>query len=78
LHTDWRVPINFIRKELEAEMDWVRFISVETVPKVGKNDQIFSTKPSGRSSFNSFETHPKDFNHGNSRRPTKFGGIMFL
>jgi hypothetical protein len=20
----------------------------------------------------------KDFNHGNSRRPTKFGGIMFL
>jgi len=25
------------------------FISVETVPKVGTNDQIFSTKPSGRS-----------------------------
>jgi dipeptidase D len=41
-------------------MIWVRFISVETVPKVGKNDQIFSTKPSGRSSFNSFETHPND------------------
>jgi hypothetical protein len=28
---------------------WVRFISVETVPKVGENDQILSTKPSGRS-----------------------------
>ncbi len=28
----------------------VCFISVETVPKVGTNDQIFSTKPSGRSS----------------------------
>jgi hypothetical protein len=27
----------------------VRFISVETVPKVGENDQILSTKPSGRS-----------------------------
>ncbi len=32
-----------------GEIGWVCFISVETVPKVGTNDQIFSTKPSGRS-----------------------------
>jgi len=31
------------------EIKSVCFISVETVPKVGTNDQIFSTKPSGRS-----------------------------
>jgi len=31
------------------EIKRVCFISVETVPKVGTNDQIFSTKPSGRS-----------------------------
>ena len=32
-----------------GEMTGVCFISVKTVPKVGANDQIFSTKPSGRS-----------------------------
>jgi len=34
---------------LDKENIWVCFISVETVPKVGKNVQVFSTKPSGRS-----------------------------
>jgi hypothetical protein len=40
-----------------SEIIWVHFISVETVPKVGENSQDFSTKPSERSFFNSFETH---------------------
>jgi len=49
-----------LRQEVRAKKLGVRFrrqqiiqvcfISVETVPKVGTNDQIFSTKPSGRSS----------------------------
>jgi hypothetical protein len=33
----------------DGDLIRVRFISVETVPKVGENDQILSTKPSGRS-----------------------------
>jgi hypothetical protein len=43
---------------------WVCLISVETVPKVGKSDQTFSTKPSGRSNdygataTNNFSTVP--------------------
>jgi len=38
-------------REMKSRINsfWVCFISVETVPKVGANDQIFSTKPSGRS-----------------------------
>jgi|GEM_PF-4442711 len=39
----------FVMDVSSAKMIWVCFISVETVPKVCTNDQIFSTKPSGRS-----------------------------
>ena len=46
---------------LHHKMKWAHFVSAETVPKVRKNDQIFSAKPSGRSWFQSiFEIHPNE------------------